>query len=393
MGEGRDEGPHPNPLPRKARAREYGWLNHLSSVELTLSCILLAMALVAAGTLAQVKMGTFAAQKMYFNSWWIYTELGDWKIPVFPGGLSVGTLWLANLIASFITRFEYKDLGIFVTHAGLILLLLGQLLTQTLARESQMAIPVGQSKNYSESLLSTELALIKTSDPDLDEVTVIPDSLLIREGEIRPPRLPFSLIIRHYFPNAQLSMAPPGTHSLATKGIGLQVAAREAPPVSSDEEQNNVSAYVEVREGEKNLGVWLVSSGLGAPQSFLSQGAQYTLAIRPKRHYYPFTLTLKEFRHDVYPGTDIPKNFSSLVGLSNPEKHESREALIYMNHPLRYERNTFYQASFGEGDKLSVLQVVENPAAMTPYLSCAIVVLGLVIQFLSHLIGFAKRTA
>jgi hypothetical protein len=64
-----------------------------------------------------------------------------------------------------------------------------------------------------------------------------------------------------------------------------------------------------------------------------------------------------------------------------------------MNHPLRYEGRTFYQASFGEGDKLSVLQVVENPAAVTPYLACAIVAAGLVFQFLSHLLGWAGRTA
>ena len=74
--------------------------------------------------------------------------------------------------------------------------------------------------------------------------------------------------------------------------------------------------------------------------------------------------------------------------LTNPNQHESRAALIYMNHPLRYEGRTFYQASFGEGDKLSVFQVMENPASLAPYLSCALIALGLLIQFLSHLYGF-----
>ena len=115
------------------------------------------------------------------------------------------------------------------------------------------------------------------------------------------------------------------------------------------------------------------------------------MVIRPKRSYFPFTLTLKEFHHDVYAGTDIPKNFSSLVYISNPEKNESRTALIYMNHPLRYGGRTFYQASFGEGDKLSVFQVMENPVSSTPYLSCAMVAAGLLIQFLGHLFLFIRR--
>jgi hypothetical protein len=378
-------------VPPFAKGR-LGGISGLASAELTLCCILLALALVAVGTVAQVNMGTFAAQRMYFNSWWIMTDLGDWRIPVFPGGLTVGTLWLANLTASFITRFRFKDLGIFITHAGLILLLLGQLLTQLLARESMMPIPVGQSRNYSESTRSTELAIIKTSDPAYDEVTAIPDTRLARGGEIHPPRLPFYLVIRHYYPNAGLAMAPPGP-SLATQGIGTRISVRELPPTSSDEEPNTVTAYVEVKKEVKTLGVWLVSTGLGAPQTFSVDGADYRLEMRLKRYYYPFTLTLKQFTHDIYPGTDIPKNFASKVWLSNPDKKENREALIYMNHPLRYDRSTFYQASFGEGDKVSVLQVVHNPASITPYLSCIIVVLGLLIQFLSHLIGFTKRTA
>ena len=62
---------------------------------------------------------------------------------------------LANLVASFIARFRLKreDLGIFITHAGLILLLLGQFLTQTFARETQMPLEIGQSGNYSISAL------------------------------------------------------------------------------------------------------------------------------------------------------------------------------------------------------------------------------------------------
>jgi hypothetical protein len=369
------------------------WLDRAASVRLTLVCVVLAMFLVLVGTLAQVHMGTFAAQKVYFNSWFLYWDLGDWKVPYFPGGLSVGALWMANLVASFISRFRLKleDLGIYVTHLGIIFLLLGQFLTQTLGRETQMPLEVGQSGNYSISQLKSELAVIKTSNPDYDEVTSIPESSFSHEGEIHPPHLPFYLVIRRFMRNAQLGMAQPGSQSIANMGIGPQIAAEEIPPVSSDNETNNVTAYVEVRDGTKSRGVWLISSGLGAPQSFNVQGNDYQMFIRPKRTYFPFTLTLKEFHHDIYPGTDIPKNFSSLVNLSNPENNDSRTALIYMNHPLRYEGRTFYQASFGEGDKLSVFQVMENPASLTPYMSCAIVAAGLLIQFLSHLFAFIRR--
>ena len=60
---------------------------------------------------------------------------------------------------------------------------------------------------------------------------------------------------------------------------------------------------------------------------------------------------------------------------------EDRDALIYMNHPLRYGGKTFYQASFGQNDRLSVLQVVRNPGWLIPYLSCTLVALGLLLHF------------
>ena len=133
------------------------WLEALSSIRLALFCLGLAMGLVLAGTLAQVHLGTFVAQKLFFNSFWVYADIGDWKLPVFPGGLTIGTLWFVNLTANFITRFrlERSSIGLYVSHLGLIILLIGQFLTQTLSRETQMPIPIGESRNYSESARDT----------------------------------------------------------------------------------------------------------------------------------------------------------------------------------------------------------------------------------------------
>jgi cytochrome c biogenesis protein ResB len=65
---------------------------------------------------------------------------------------------------------------------------------------------------------------------------------------------------------------------------------------------------------------------------------------------------LLEFKHDIYPGTDIPKNFSSRVLLEQPQSGEKREVLIYMNKPLRYAGETFYQASYDQDNRGTILQ-------------------------------------
>jgi hypothetical protein len=63
-----------------------------------------------------------------------------------------------------------------------------------------------------------------------------------------------------------------------------------------------------------------------------------------------------------------------------------------MNHPLRYQGDTYYQSSFLESDSGTVLQVVRNPSYQAPYVACIIVGLGLIYQFTFHLAGFVRRT-
>ena len=139
------------------------------------------------------------------------------------------------------------------------------------------------------------------------------------------------------------------------------------------------------------LGSWLVSASFGSKQTVIANGKSYDISLRFKRYYTPFSLTLLEAKNEIYAGTDIPKNYSSRVRIKNPKTTEDRETLIYMNSPLRYEGLTYYQFQMGEAGDFSTLQVVRNPGWLTPYVACAIVATGLIVQFMIHLVGFATR--
>jgi len=228
--------------------------------------------------------------------------------------------------------------------------------------------------------------------PRHDNSTAAPQSLRASRKPIALPRTPLSLHVTSCFQNADLAMTATGARgSLANMGVGASVEVRELPPVSGDNEIDRRAVYVEPIADGRSYGTWLVSNSLGSPQSFIHEGRTWTLSMRPRREYLPYSLTLKDFRHDVYPGTDIPKNFSSLVQLANPAAGEERDVLIYMNQPLRYGGKAFYQASFGKNDTLSVLQVVENPGWLLPYISCVLVGAGLVLHFAFALFRSLKR--
>lgn len=61
-----------------------------------------------------------------------------------------------------------------------------------------------------------------------------------------------------------------------------------------------------------------------------------------------------------------------------------------MNHPLRYQGMSFYQSGFDNNDTTTILQVVQNPSSLIPYISCALIALGMVVQFGMHLARFVR---
>jgi hypothetical protein len=363
-------------------------------------CLAFALILVFVGTMAQVDEGLYNAQNRYFRSFLIFwgPAGSGWKIPVLPGGYLVGGVLMANLIVAQATRLNltWKNLGLICTHLGMILLLAGQLATDLLSVESHMRLSEGEAKSYSESGSLTELAIIDPSKPDTNDEIAIPDSLLEGQSEIRHPAMPVVLRVKRFYVNSRLNrLESTNTVDIAsTQGEGRQLRVMNEPPAVSMEERSVPSAVVEFLSAKdlKSLGTWLVSLYLDRPQAVSVDGKAFQIVLRPKRYYKQHSIELMKFTHDKYKGTDIPKNFASRVRVKNAVTTENREVLIYMNNPLRYGGETYYQSGFDPRDaRVTILQVVRNPGWLTPYVACILVSLGLTLQFMFHLIAFAKE--
>jgi hypothetical protein len=216
---------------------------------------------------------------------------------------------------------------------------------------------------------------------------------LLRRGDIRHPEMPFTVRVKAFYGNSSLTeKSAAGYEQVATTaGFGANFWWRGLPNETEMDKRDMPSGIVELLTPQGSLGTYLVSAFLTQPQVLTYNGRQYELILRGERFYKPFTIHLLEFRHDQYPGTDIPKNFSSRVRLQRADTGEDREVLIHMNNPLRYAGETYYQASFDQDNQGTVLQVVHNPSWLTPYFSCVLVGAGLLVQFLTHLVDFAKN--
>jgi hypothetical protein len=367
------------------------------SLRLTMVLLLFSMVLIFAATLDQVNLGIWAVQAKYFRAFVVYTQVGPFSVPAFPGGYTIGGLLLLNLVAAHLYRFAFswRKAGLQLVHFGLIVLLVGELLTGLWQEDSHLTLNEGESKNYAESFRDFELVLIDSSDPNFDQVIAVPDTLLAGRKPIQHPALPFRITTKVFYPNSSLVTRPADAAALsgdhATSGVGGHITAVPQPVTYAPNERNLPAAIVELVGTGGALGRWLVSTELAMPQEFQHENRTWRIALRVRRLYQPVSLQLINFTHDRYPGTEIPKNFSSQVRLVSPDGRDDREVVISMNNPLRHAGVTFYQAGFRDDDRTTILQVVRNPAWSLPYVACSLMTLGLVMQFGTHLVGFVRR--
>ena len=119
------------------------------------------MVLVVLGTLAQKHMGVYEATEKYFNS--IILWIGP--IPT-PGGLlTIGCILICLSIKFlFFSEWSWRKSGTILTHLGVLLLLLGGIVTSLSTREGFMIIPEGQSNDAISSYRERALTFSNKDD-------------------------------------------------------------------------------------------------------------------------------------------------------------------------------------------------------------------------------------
>ena len=407
------------------RRKKFAWLVPLADLRITLTLLSLSMVLIFVATLEQVRVGIRGAQAEFFESLygiWHYPEqfwggelLNPLPLPI-PGGYLLGGLLILNLIAAFITRFQWtgKKMGIQLIHLGIIMLLVGQLATQAMQEESRMQINKGESKSYLERFHGVELAFIDVTNPDTEQVVALPQDLLEQGTTHYSKDLPFKVRILDFGPNCEFNALPPakqpsGLTAQVNRGV-IQTVNLEILPKSEDFSSEGMNfGYVifELLDGSESMGTWAAIShpagnhwwaqinpkmGDLAFQPIRQDGKLWGVTLRPEREYLPYSIELLGIANEFYQGTDIPFNFESEI-LLKTEGDQSRRALVYMNTPLRHAGKTFYQYQMNKSADYTVFQVVRNPSWLVPYIACILVSLGLLWQFSFHLARFLNKNS
>ena len=317
---------------------------------------------------------------------------------------------LVGLVAVFGPRG-----GNVLIHVAVGLLMVGQFLFGDRQIEERISLVEGESTSVAYRTDETELVFISPSGDD-DRVTAISGRLLAarENGEtITVESLPFDVRVVAYFPNSGVVRVGPVAPNRATTGLGKQWLADARPPEGGASSRSNIaSAYVQLLErgSGRDLGTFLVSQFLNDQSKIFmggggdefdtveADGTTWRLALRFRRSIKPYSITLDDVRRIDYSASETPRDYSSYVTFADGATGAEQKGRIWMNNPVRYRGETFYQSQYSQVDlgggrvgEMTGLQVVENAGWLIPYVACVLAFWGMLAHFGLTFIRFADR--
>ncbi|HIP28420.1 MAG TPA: cytochrome C biogenesis protein, partial [Sulfurovum sp.] len=106
-------------------------------------------------------------------------------------------------------------------------------------------------------------------------------------------------------------------------------------------------------------------------------GIQIDFRVGVKDIKLPFSIQLKDFQLERYPGSMTPASYASEVVLIDKEQDINMPYRIYMNHILDHRNYRFFQSSYDPDEKGTVLSVNHDPGTWPTYIGYILMTLGM----------------
>ncbi len=124
---------------------------------------------------------------------------------------------------------------------------------------------------------------------------------------------------------------------------------------------------------------------VGTPTIFEKNGVRLKIAYGSSIIPLPFSVHLRDFQLERYPGSNSPSSFASEVTVIDPSQNIEMPFRIFMNNILKYRGYRFFQSSYTTDEKGTILSVNSDSAGTTvTYLGYFLMVLGMVLTLLNR---------
>ncbi len=321
-------------------------------------------------------------------------------------GLGAGLILLVGCMLLF-----DRQGGNMLLHMGVALMMVGQFAFGDRQTEQRLNLVEGQSTNTFVNMDAVEMTFIQV-DGDQETVTAIPGSRLRQAAKtneiIQDGSLPVDVRVLKFYENSTLGDID--AQNLANAGLGLRRQAIERDKAGGTESTVNfASAYVELidKSNGESIGKHLISQELSDRSVLSTENAvedlfdsivigdsTFKIGLKFHREVKPFWIQLRDVQQINYSGTSTPRDYSSFLTIIEDGSGQERKERVWMNNPLRFQGETFYQSSYQRlpnGKEWTSIQVVRNSGWLIPYVACSITGIGLLAHFLGTLSRFLRR--
>lgn len=110
----------------------------------------------------------------------------------------------------------------------------------------------------------------------------------------------------------------------------------------------------------KDSEILTLPGGMGVnpePVMFPLNGKSYSLEYGAKEISLPFSIGCKNFIIERYPGSDMASSYASDLQVLDSAKNYFKEKRVFMNHVMDYDGYRFFQSSFDNDEKGTILSV------------------------------------
>jgi cytochrome c-type biogenesis protein CcsB len=141
----------------------------------------------------------------------------------------------------------------------------------------------------------------------------------------------------------------------------------KAVAVNPDEQETGQNAFIfHLTAGSESETVYLwdkVSENSASGYCNIA-GNRVEITYGSEKTVLPFSIKLNDFILERYPGSSSPSGYKSDVVLIDKAGSVEKPFMIFMNNILKYKGYRFYQSSYDQDEKVTILSVNHDPAGM-----------------------------
>jgi cytochrome c-type biogenesis protein CcsB len=120
------------------------------------------------------------------------------------------------------------------------------------------------------------------------------------------------------------------------------------------------------------------SGAMGKTEHINLDGVHIDFTVGASKISLPFAIKLEDFELERYPGSMTPASYASDVILLDKEQNITMPYRIYMNHILDHRNYRFFQSSYDQDEKGTVLSVNHDPGTWPTYFGYFLLTIGMI---------------